>query len=68
VREERTLYSLLLLTSTLVVDGPTWADGSRSSGADKSLSAAAADPTEPLIQFATDHDVAAGFSCGPTAI
>jgi hypothetical protein len=54
----RWLANLMLLTSALVVDGPAWADGSRSSGTDKSLSAAAADPTEPLIQMSTDNDVA----------
>jgi hypothetical protein len=37
---------------------PAWGADSRSSGPSKSLSAAAADPTEPLLQLTTDHDVA----------
>ena len=38
--------------------GAARADESRSSGADKSLQAKAADPTEPLIQVSVDVDVA----------
>lgn len=50
-------WILALACGALVVCGPSWAEGSRSSGSTKSLSAAAADPTEPLIQMTTDNDV-----------
>ena len=50
-------WTFVFLAAALVVR-PAWAEGSRSSGPDKSLSAAAADPTEPLIQLTVDNDVA----------
>jgi hypothetical protein len=47
-----------ILAVTFFVSDSAQAQGSRSSGPDKSLSAKSADPTAPLVQLTTDYGVA----------
>jgi hypothetical protein len=55
----RLLCSILTgVVTVLVASVPAFGEASRSSGPNKSLQAMASDPTEPLIQFTFDNDVA----------
>jgi hypothetical protein len=55
------------VVATLLASAPASGEGSRSSGPSKSLQAKAADPTEPLIQFTLDNDVAVSNHSGSGA-